>query len=337
MPSAPFVVPPLILSLILLASAAAKLRTPSDTAAVFRQLRLPQVLVTTRAPLLLPYGEIALVALLLLAPGTWYLVAATLVLLLFTAYLLVVARALRFPYVVRCGCFGRLGLGEVTRRTLVRNVVLLAIALVTWADAWRRVGVVQRLQDSVDGWWWVGGVLLAVATTALVVWDARAPAYVPSAGIQLPPDPGGYPAMPTPYVVLDGPDGLVSAFELSDTAARMLVFLEPADPAASDLMARLDGWADRLEPVRLHLVADGEWAVLAERYPAHAQRYLGDPSGVVRGRFGIEDRGAVLLGTDRFLAGGPSVGDEEVEELMEAAIAELHGSAGLAPDEAPAP
>ena len=337
MPSTPFVVPPLILSLVLLASAAAKIRTPRDTRSVFQQLQLPDVLVRLRAPFLLPYGEIALVALLLLAPGTWYLVAGTLVLLLFTAYLLVVARALRFPYAVRCGCFGRLGLGEVSTRTLVRNVVLLAIAVLTWADAWRRDGVVQRLDASEDGWWWVAGVLLAVATTVLVVWDARSAPYLPEAGVGLAPDPGGYVAMPTPYVVLDGPDGLVSAFELSDTAARMLVFLEPADPAAADLMARLDGWADRLEPVRLHLVADGEWAVLAERYPAHAQRYLGDPSGVVRGRFGIEDRGAVLLGTDRFLAGGPSVGDEEVEELMEAAIAELHGSAGLAPDEAPAP
>ena len=57
--------------------------------------------------------------------------------------------------------------------------------------------------------------------------------------------------------------------------------------------------------MRLHVVADDEWHVLAARYPDQARRYLGDPAGTVRGRFGIEDRGAVLLGTDRFLAGGP--------------------------------
>lgn len=330
-------VPPLLLSLILLVSAGAKIRTPHDTGSVFKQLQLPDVLIKLRGYYLLPYAELVLVALLLLAPDTWYLVAATLVLLLFAAYLVVVARALRFPYAVRCGCFGRLGLGEVTERTLVRNLVLFAIALVTWADAWRREGVLQRINDADDGWWWVAGVLLAVATTALVVWDGRAPAYVPPAGVQLPPDPDGYLTMPTPYVVLDGPAGLVSAWQLSDTAARMLVFLEPTDPAAADLMSRLGGWAERLAPVQLHVVADDEWHVLAARYPEQAQRYLGDPAGTVRARFGIEDRGAVLLGTDRFLAGGPSHGDAEVDELVEAAIEQLHGASELAPDEATAP
>ncbi len=191
--------------------------------------------------------------------------------------------------------------------------------------------------DSEDGWWWVAGVLLAVATTVLVVWDARSAPYTPSPGVQLPPDPGGYLTTPTPYVVLDGPDGPVSAWQLTDTAARMLVFVEPADPAAAGLVSRLGDWADRLEPVRLHIVADDEWRGLAARYPELAERCLGDPSGVVRGRFGIEDRGAVLLGTDRFLAGGPSYGDEEIAELVEAAIEQLHQSPGVAPDATPAP
>lgn len=324
-------VPPLLLGLVLLVSAAAKIRTPGDTGSVFRQLQLPETLNRVRAPLLLPYGELALATMLLLAPGTWYLLAATLVLLLFAAYLVVIARALRFPYTVRCSCFGRLGLGEVTARTRVRNIVLLAIAAVTWADAWRRHGVVQRLAGSEDGWWWVAGMLLAVGTTALVVWDARSAVHVPSAGVQLPTDPGGYLTMPTPYVVLDGPEGLVSAWQLTDTAARMLVFLEPTDPDAGDLVSRLDGWADRLRPVVLHVVADGDREVLAHRHPEHSARLLGDPAGAVRGRFGIDVRGAVLLGTDRFLAGGPAHGDEEIDELMEAAIEELHGS----PDGAP--
>jgi hypothetical protein len=183
----------------------------------------------------------------------------------------------------------------------------------------------------------VAGVLLAVATTVLVVWDARSAPYVPAPEVQPPPDPGGYLTTPTPYVVLDGPDGLVSAWQLTDTAARMLVFLEPADPAAAGLMSRLARWADRLEPVRLHVVADDDWRVLAARYPEQAERYLGDPFGAVRSRFGIEGRGAVLLGTDRFLAGGPSHGDEEIDELVEAAIEQLHRSPGVSPDAARAP
>jgi hypothetical protein len=335
-PSAPFVVPPILLSLVLLVSAIAKIRTPHDTGSVFRQLQLPDVLIKIRAYYLLPYGELVLAAGLLFAPGTWYLVTATLTLLLFAAYFLVIARALRFPYAVRCGCFGRLGLGEVTQRTLIRNLVLLALALVTWIDAWRREGVAQRLSDTTDGWWWAAGILLAVATTSVVVWDAHASPYTPTAGVVPQVDENGYVTMPTPYLVLDSPDGLVTATDLSRTAARMLVFVEPTDPAAADLMSRIDDWAERLAPVQLHLVADYEWHHLARRYPDQAHRYLGDPAAAVRGRFGVDERGAVLLGTDGFLAGGPARDDDEIDELMEAAIEQLDAARGAAPDTATA-
>ncbi|MGA8248550.1 MAG: MauE/DoxX family redox-associated membrane protein, partial [Nocardioides sp.] len=153
MPSAPYVVPPLLLIATLAVSAVAKLRDPRDTASVFLQLRLPRVLLRLRAPRLLPYGELALAAFLLLAPDRWYVVATTATLLLFLVYLLVILRALRLPYPVSCSCFGRLGLGEVTRWTLARNALLLALALVTWADSWRGDGVAQRLGD-VGTWAW---------------------------------------------------------------------------------------------------------------------------------------------------------------------------------------
>ncbi len=330
-------VPPLLLSLVLVVSAVAKIRTPYDTGSVFKQLDLPDWLLTIRAHYLLPYGELVLVAGLMFAPGTGYLVAATLTLLLFAAYLVVIARALRFPYAVRCGCFGRLGLGEVTRRTLIRNVVLLALALVTWVDAWRGDCIVQRLSDTTDGWWWAAGILLAVGTTFLVVWDTQASPYMPTAGVVPRVDANGYVTMPTPYLVLDSPDGLVTATQLSDTAARMLVFVEPTDPDAADLLSRIGDWAARLDPVQVHLVADYEWQDLARRYPDQAHRYLGDAAAAARGRFGVDERGAVLLGTDRFLAGGPAHDDEEIIELMEAAIEQLDAARGVAPDTATAP
>jgi hypothetical protein len=86
-PSAPLVVPPLLLIVILLVSAVAKLRDPGDTGAVFVMLELPKVLLRLKAHRLLPYGELVAAAALLLLPGGWYVVAATLVLLLFLAYL----------------------------------------------------------------------------------------------------------------------------------------------------------------------------------------------------------------------------------------------------------
>jgi hypothetical protein len=238
-PSAPLVVPPLLLIAILAVSAVAKLRDPRDTVSVFRKLELPPFLTRIRAPEMLPYGELAVAGLLVVAPGWWYVASATLTLLLFLSYVVVVARALRFPYAVMCGCFGRLGLGWITRQTLVRNLVLLAIALVTWVDSWRGEGVLERLRDLGDGWWWLAGVMLAMVTTTLVVREAKPP----WATRVEPPD--SYATRPVPYVILDGPEGPGSVWRLTDTAGRLLVFYRLADPAVFGLLRDLQALGGR--------------------------------------------------------------------------------------------
>jgi hypothetical protein len=318
-PSAPFVVPPLLLIAVLLISAVAKLRDPRDTWSVFDKLELPRFLTTLRAPVLLPYGELAVAAALLLLPGGWYVVAASVTLLLFLAYVVVVARALTFGYPLLCGCFGQLGLGWITRQTLVRNLVLLAVAVMTFADSWRGDGVMQRLTGLGEDWWWLAGVLLAIVTTALVVREGKPPAYVPEEELS-----DTYVARPIPYGVLDGPGGPGSVWSLSDTAARLLVFGELTGQAGAELIDRLPLWVDQLAPVEVHLVAPGEWAELAVRHPEVADRLLGDPDGDTALRLRVFSHpGAVLLGTDRLLAGGPVQGVAAIDDLVEAAAEEL--------------
>lgn len=324
-PSAPFVVPPLLLIAILLVSAGAKLRDPRDTSSVFLQLGLPEVLLRLHAPRLLPSGELALAAFLLLAPDGWYVVAATGTLLLFLAYFLVILRAVRLPYGITCGCFGRLGLGLVTRWTLVRNGVLLAVAVITWADSWRRDGVLQRLLHLGDQAWWLAGVLLTALVVGFVVREEH-PTSLPEAQ-DLEPDPFAYQPSPIPYGVLHGPEGTVSVWQLSDAAARLLVFCDPGDPASADVLRRVPGWAARLVPVRTHVVSEREWSVLHARFPELRDSLLGDPDGQLRRRLAAESPGAVLLGTDRLLAGGPVTGAAEIEELVEAAAVELAAAA----------
>lgn len=124
-----FLVVPLVLcAAVLILSGVAKLREPQATRDAFVALRLPQRLAESPAPALLPWGELALGALLLLASG-WLLVLATVgTSLLFLGYLAVIARALGFGEKVSCNCFGKLGEQGVTQRTLVRNAVLVATA-----------------------------------------------------------------------------------------------------------------------------------------------------------------------------------------------------------------
>jgi hypothetical protein len=322
-PSAPFVVPPLLLIAVLVVSGVAKLRVPDDTASVFRKLRLPAFLERMQAPRMLPFGELVLAAMLLVLPAGWYVVATTLALALFALYLVVVVRALGFGEPIRCGCFGRLGLGWITRQTVVRNSVLLAVAAITWVDSWRGDAVLPRLADArSDAWWWLGAVLLAMLVTALVVRAGRVPA-VPHAS-----DDDAYVAAPVPYLVVDGPTGPVSLWTLSDAAARLLVFWDPRARATAGLPERLPEWRRLLAPVQVHLVTQSEWAQAVEVVPHLSADLLGDPEGEVRRRLATwRVPSAVLVGTDRLLAGGPAGGVDEIEELVEAAAEELRAAA----------
>jgi Methylamine utilisation protein MauE len=322
-PSAPFLVPPLLLIVVLAVSGAAKLRHADDTRSVMRKLKLPELLFTIRAPRLLPWGELLVAALLLLLPGPGYVVAATLALLLFAAYVVVVARALSFDYQVICGCFGRLGLGWITKQTLVRNSVLLGLALVLWADSWRGDGVLSRMADLDEaGWWWLAGIAVTIVVTGLVVRESRPP--FPQAQRQR---ADTYAARATPYGVVDGPEGPVSLWKLSDAAARLLVFWDPRVDPAGEVAARLPVWQEQLGPVRVHLVSNSEWAPATQLWPELADVLLGDPDDQTRVSLGLyETPGAVLLGTDRILAGGPSTGIDEIEELVAAAAEEIQAA-----------
>lgn len=328
-PSAPFVVPPLLLVLLLAVSAVAKIREPADTAKVFSQLQLPVGLNHWHVPRLLPYGELVLAAALVLAPAGWYLAAATVALLLFVAYLAVVIRGVRLPYPLTCGCFGRLGLGWITRRTVWRNAWLVVVALVTWADAWRGDDVLRRLGDLDGSWWWLAMALLAMVVAGVIVHnETQAGPDITVAEAVDDPQDDEYPRIPIPYALLDGPDGPRSVWQLSDAAARLLVFCNPADPGTAGLDEQVARWAADLPAVEVHVVGPSTWDRLGHDHPTLAGFVLGDVDGALRDRLQVATPGAVILGTDRLLAGGPVEGFDEIEELVAEAARLLRAHQG---------
>src|SRR5690242_7410447 len=127
MPS-PLLLPVLTCAVVLLVSGVAKLRDPSSVERAFTSLEVQPSLSGTAIRRAVPWLEVVLGLALLVTGGGLLVVVAALTLGLFLAYLVLVARAVRRPEPVDCGCFGALGDDRVTRVTVWRNVALVASA-----------------------------------------------------------------------------------------------------------------------------------------------------------------------------------------------------------------
>ena len=113
----------MVLALVLVVAAGAKLRRPSQTADELATLGLRQAGVLAW---LVPAVELATAAALVVAPA-WGGVLAFALLAAFTAVLVPVVRSGRL---VTCSCFGGISSRPVSPWTLVRNGGLLALAAV---------------------------------------------------------------------------------------------------------------------------------------------------------------------------------------------------------------
>lgn len=153
----------LVLAAVFAVAAVGKLAGRSRTVATLAEFGVAEPL---RRPLAiaLPAVELAIAASLLpAASAAWGALAAALLLVAFTA---AVGRALRQGREVDCNCFGALGPSRISRWTLARNALLLALA----------VGVAIAAQDDpgTSAVAWVGNLdtaglaLLAAGIVAVV-------------------------------------------------------------------------------------------------------------------------------------------------------------------------
>ena len=92
----------LTLVAVLATSGAAKLRDRRATRDAFDALRVPGIVPADPAAAALPWAELALAVLLLVAPGGWLVPVAVALVLLMVAYTGIIARALGFDEPVTC-------------------------------------------------------------------------------------------------------------------------------------------------------------------------------------------------------------------------------------------
>ena len=305
---------PLTLAALLGWSGAAKLREPSATAAMVRELRLSRWLPPALVARTLPWAELA-TALLLLTPWTWtYAVGAGAALALCTAFLVVVARAMGFRPRPVCACFGRVGHHHISARTVVRNAALVGLAAlaVGIAVAGSSTG---RLVASYRGadWVWLGlAVALAALTAAAVAGGGPDTATRPSSV--------SVPASPDRSTLLHSP--LVDA-DLETTTLLTLVLPRPQLVVGVDcwcgstfaVVERLPDWRGRAPELGVHLVHT--------RPPFAEPRTRGltdlwwDPDGRLVAALGAGPGPCAVLVDESGVLDGPVTGVEQIERLVD--------------------
>ena len=314
---------PVVLAVVLVASAVGKLRSPSASAEAFRDLRVPSVLSGSLVVQALPWVEVALALGLVALGGLPGAAAAVATLLLFTAYLVLVVRALGFDEDVECACFGEFAPGRISRRTVVRNAWLVALAAVTLGVATQGSSVLTRISDELLPWWWLAGAVAAAVTTWLVVGGSSAavPTIEPTAHAE---EEGDYVRYRTPALPVTLGDGSTTNLRaLSSARAQLLLYVSDTCGSCEPIIEAAPAWSRELTPldVRLVLRSDPDQTRLAS---AEEPLTVHDREGLVVDSFGVHATpSALLLGADGLLAGGPVTGVDNVRDFVTDIRAEL--------------
>jgi hypothetical protein len=208
-------------------------------------------------------------------------------------YLLVIIR-LNNREAGSCHCFGSFSQGQVTSRTVVRNGLLLAGAVVTLVAAFRGHATIGTLLDASTGTWaWLLATVWALALSVTM-------------GLARPVSED-YVRQPIPEGSVILPDG--SAHTLTALAApqaRLLVFLSPGCSPCRNVSMMIQSWSAALWPIAVHPVLRDEAAIREEYAYLEPWWIFDDAATSAAAGLKIEfTPAAVVLGTDGFIAGGP--------------------------------
>ncbi|GAB3630750.1 hypothetical protein GCM10027421_01030 [Microbacterium shaanxiense] len=330
-----FMVAPLILAGVLVASGVAKLRHPESEGA-WAELGVPAALRRGWLIRLHPWAELMLAGALLEFGSALGALAAACAVVLFGAYLVLIVRRRASGSDASCTCFG--APEPITTLTVVRNAWFLLLAIVTAAVSWSAPLLGGPLAALGGQWPWLVAAAMAAATSALVLWhpasaDRPVAAGVPTVktrggegGAAAQADPAEYIRTRTPAVPVILADG--STVNLRQLAARgpmLLLAVKEDCGACLPVIAAMPRWRALLPEVsvRFLLWPAPENSALTEHDEPQS---LHDPYFYVQGS--IADWAtptAVLIGADGYLAGGPVSGYDEVSAFVGDIYESLHG------------
>lgn len=337
----------LTLAAILVIAAIGKLRENDDsTREEWEELGVPAVLNRAWLRLLHPFGEIALVV-LALAPGPLSFIGAAGMLLLTLTYLVLIFAAWRKPEPVACACFGGAQRTALTGRTVVRNVLLVVLALCAvlattvgegspWdvlveglrgpaAEVNGPLALLMGLLALAAGWLSAPvGTTGAPDATAAAAAAATVPAaatgpVVPSGAPASVEEEGDYLRTLTPRAPVVQADGTrTDLLALSSRGAMLLIFASFGCGPCRQVVADLAFIRQRLPMLDVRVVSSMAPDSLHQVSPEWREGALYDEDSMASMMLQVSGTpAAVLLGADGMLAGGPVLGIAAVRELID--------------------
>ena len=324
----------MILAAVLVISAIAKLRAPNSTISSITLLRLPSFLRTDWFAKALPVGEIAL-AIVMTSPFVLLAQASSIAsLVLFASYLAVIVRAMGFSPRPSCGCFGNIGDQRVNGRTVARNILFVALALVFVGFAFTGHTVPEQVMTfGVTGWLWVV-MALALAAVAVYISGGTFRSALPEVrpmpppATPLPADPellddhlhddidDEYFRRPIPQAMLVDPDGEPRLLaELAQQRAQLLIFGNCYCGSTMTALTETEEWGQQIPAIDVRYIFSGVRPV--DVHTRDSSTGWRDHAGLAWRALELQaSPSAVLLGADGLLAGGPVSGIEEVREFV---------------------
>jgi peroxiredoxin len=315
----------LILALVFVVSAVAKLRDREGSREAVRGFGVPAPLVGVVAGGL-PFAELACAALLVL-PDPYATVGAVASLVLLGVFTLAVIVNLVRGNRVDCHCFGSVGdSGEIGWHTVARNGAFLLLAALSLVGAGSRDSVPEVVWDMsgvVALLWAAALVLLTVLVLAGVVLQQligsygsallRIEALENATGLAEPAD--------APLFHLPDLDGKLVSLEetIGDGQPAVVVFVSPSCHNCTELLPDLAAWQRDDHGPHVLVVSDGTVAANREKIvDAGEIQVLLQADRSLSGELGLLGTpAAILVGVDGRIAGNVVHGPDPIRRLWE--------------------
>lgn len=327
------------LTAVFLFSGIGKLRAIDAARSSFLSLGLPLAWAERSLPVVLAAAEVAS-AVLLWTPQPVAPFAGALMVLLCLALTAVIVHALQVETPPPCGCFGEALSKPVSWRTLLRNLLLLALAVFMFIGTLFGFSAPATLISL--GTAEATAALITLTAICILVWTITS-GYMFTAedlhhsaaeGRPDVPHHPHWPGAPIPTYGLHRSDGTVRSLrDIGAEQATLLIRLTPTCTGCRMTVPVIAEWADLLHPiVRVFAVlpqATDDGVLEGNGIPAsHIWHDVDTGLETLFHQHGSPM--AVLLGTQGEVAGQPTAGHQHVSELVEQIAAELT-EAGLLP------